>query len=409
MALQSEIPEEVTLKVERVPQGASRKIRFRLLGEDGMPIEEVDAFMGYLAARGCSPNTLSAYAYDLLHFYEFLGERAVSWEEFSPALSLEFLEYSRKAPSRNGRTRRLQPALVADERTPDGYPATRLSAETVNRVIACVSSFYEYLIVSGRTGVEGNPVQKKDDPAFSRVSERPKKPFLSGISRRRPVRRVARVKTVVRVPRPMPAEHVQALLQSMNKLRDKAMILLMLQGGLRPGEVLNLKLEDVQYGRRRVIVRHREDHPKGARTKSRTERVVDLHEPEAMMMLNAYVMGERPVDAESPFVFLVGGRGKRRLEPLSYAALAKMFARRCETLGIRQPWVTPHALRHTHATRMWESGMRELALQKRLGHASPDSTRIYTRVSDPIVLEEYRHALGEPEAEPPHPLDSGLR
>jgi integrase len=41
----------------------------------------------------------------------------------------------------------------------------------------------------------------------------------------------------------------------------------------------------------------------------------------------------------------------------------------------------------------WEGGMRELALQKRLGHASPESTRIYTRVSDEQVLADYDRAL----------------
>ena len=37
--------------------------------------------------------------------------------------------------------------------------------------------------------------------------------------------------------------------------------------------------------------------------------------------------------------------------------------------------------------------MRELALQKRLGHASAESVRIYTRVSDEAVLAEYTQAL----------------
>lgn len=37
--------------------------------------------------------------------------------------------------------------------------------------------------------------------------------------------------------------------------------------------------------------------------------------------------------------------------------------------------------------------MRELALQRRLGHASPESTRIYTRISDEAVLAEYAAAL----------------
>jgi integrase len=39
--------------------------------------------------------------------------------------------------------------------------------------------------------------------------------------------------------------------------------------------------------------------------------------------------------------------------------------------------------------------MRELSLQKRLGHASPESTRVYTPVSDAVVVAEYKHAFGE--------------
>lgn len=103
----------------------------------------------------------------------------------------------------------------------------------------------------------------------------------------------------------------------------------------------------------------------------------------------------RPQETDCPFVFLVGGRGKRRGEPLGYHALVKLFERHCDRLGIREPWVTPHALRHTHATALWENGMRELSLQKRLGHASPESTRLYTRVSDAVVVAEYKRALGE--------------
>lgn len=110
-------------------------------------------------------------------------------------------------------------------------------------------------------------------------------------------------------------------------------------------------------------------------------------------------MQERPRDPETTLVFLVGGQGKRRCEPLSYHALVKLFARQCERVGIREPWMTPHALRHTHATRMWEGGMRELTLQKRLGHASPESTRLYTQVSDPMAVEEYRRALGQEETQ----------
>jgi integrase len=138
-----------------------------------------------------------------------------------------------------------------------------------------------------------------------------------------------RVKTPQRVPRPLSDRQVQALLGALRGVRDRAIVLLMLQGGLRPGEVLGLQLEDIAYGRRRVVVRHREDHPKGVRQKSRQERVVDLHEPEALAAVSEYVMNVRPPDADSPLVFLVSGRGSQRLEPLGYDGLVRMFARAC--------------------------------------------------------------------------------
>lgn len=194
----------------------------------------------------------------------------------------------------------------------------------------------------------------------------------------------------------MSGEDVDALLASLTSLRDLAIVLLMLDGGLRPGEVLCLQLDDISYGRRRVTIRKRDDHPRGARAKARRERVVDLHEPRTLDAVNRYVLHERPLEAESPFVFVVGGLGPRRCEPLSYQAVARGFARRLDRLGIRTPETTPHALRHTHATAMWEGGMRELALQKRLGHASPESIRVYTRVSDEQVLADYDSALRSP-------------
>ena len=101
------------------------------------------------------------------------------------------------------------------------------------------------------------------------------------------------------------------------------MVLLMLDGGLRPGEVLGLPLEDIAYGRRRVTIRKGDDHPRGARQKSRRERVVDLLEPRTLDAVNRYVLHERPLEAETPFVFLIGGRGKRRDLPLSYAACGR--------------------------------------------------------------------------------------
>lgn len=378
------------MRVRRIQRKNEPAVSFELIDDDNQCVPIVSGFLSYLHARGCSPNTQAAYAYDLLHFLSFLKQQQLTYLEFTPRHALDLLTYLRALPCRRQGSRRSLVLCTSDA----GQSTTCLSATSINRILAAVSSFYEYLILSGQWMESENPLQKTPDPVTARVSHR-HQPFLGHASQQRPIRRVIRVKTVQRVPRPMSEEQIQQLLGSPRTLRDKAMILLMLQGGLRPGEVLNLHLEDIQYGRRRVIIRYREDHPKGVRTKSRQERVVDLHEPEALLAVSTYVMQERPADTESAHVFLVGGRGLRRHEPLSYHALVKMFERHCERLGIRNPWITPHALRHTHATQMWEGGMRELALQKRLGHASPESTRMYTRVSDPMVVAEYRRALGQ--------------
>jgi integrase len=381
----------VRVRKQRLEDG---KVRVELLDEDGEPVEIVSGFLRSLAARDYSPNTLVSYAHDLQHLWCFFDREGLTWQEFAAPQALRLLEYLRSVPSRRPRQR-----MTLTVATVDGYgPGTKLAATTVNRVLAAVSSFYEYVIMAGQFG-RANPIEKRPDPALQRVSER-HRPFMGRASRQKPIRRSVRVKTVQRIPRPLDEDQVKALLAQLKRLRDRAIVLLMLQGGLRPGEVLSLHLEDIAYGRRRVVVRHRTDHPKGARSKSRFERVVDLHEPETLAMLSAYVMQERPADSDSPLVFLIGGGGKRRLEALSYDGLVRMFSRAAAKAGIRQPWVTPRACRHTHATRMWEGGMRELTLQKRLGHASPESLRIYTRVSDPEVVADYNRALGQGESGP---------
>ena len=80
-----------------------------------------------------------------------------------------------------------------------------LSPKTCNRVMAAVSSFYEFLIASEGYAGRDNPIVKVADQAAARVPGRYRPP-LGNASPQRPVRRVLRVKTVEALPRPMTAE-----------------------------------------------------------------------------------------------------------------------------------------------------------------------------------------------------------
>ncbi len=348
--------------------GGTDGTEIALVDQRGKQIPAIASFVRFLCARGCSPHTVKAYLHDLKFLFGYLSASGLTVEQFNIAHSIDFIAHLADRRRVTGGRRTSTPAVVS----------VRLAPATVNRVLAAVSTFYEHLLLTHALGAVRNPLNAG---------------YPQQQATRRTGRRSMRLRRIQRIPRPLSEEQVARLLMAPKRLRDRAMLLFLLQGGLRVGELLNLHLEDIQYGRRRIVIRYRIDHPRGVRTKSRSERMVDLLEPEALAALSDYVAAERPRDAPSQHVFLVGGHGRRRCEPLGYDAFVKLFRRLRRTAGLDLSWITPHALRHTHATRLWEGGMRELALQKRLGHASLEATRVYTRVSDAGMLADYRRAL----------------
>src|SRR5438876_4107396 len=162
------------MRVHRVQESSAHEATVELLDDNGQPIPAVASFLRHLRARGCSPNTLSAYAYDLLHFMTFLKEQQLTFLTFAPRHAFLFLEYLSMLPSRK-QAQRL--SLVLSTTTTEGISSTRLSPATINRTFAAVSSFYEYLILSGEFTWRENPLQQINDQALARVDAR-HRPFM---------------------------------------------------------------------------------------------------------------------------------------------------------------------------------------------------------------------------------------
>jgi len=189
------------------------------------------------------------------------------------------------------------------------------------------------------------------------------------------VRRI-RIKVPEALPRAMDAEDVKKLLAVIRKVRDRAMILVLLRTGMRIGELLRTRVSDVQLDERKIQLVVGE--------KNRTGRVVYLS-ADACQALKEWI---RSRDPGKPLLFYGQGRSS-----LSYTAARVMFLRYLKKAGISERGYSLHGLRHTCATELLNAGMRLECLQQLLGHSNLEQTRRYARLTDKTREAEYFQAM----------------
>lgn len=155
------------------------------------------------------------------------------------------------------------------------------------------------------------------------------------------------------------------------RARHKAMLVCMYSLGMRRNEVINLMLNDILWDRQRVFVR------KG---KNYKERFIPINSYNLKILEN-YIFDAR-IDfkfaSQSDYVFV-----SRRAEQLSGAGLEcnlKQIIKATNNEDLQHKNVTPHMLRHSIATHFLQAGMKIEDIQQFLGHASLESTQIYTHI-----------------------------
>ena len=180
--------------------------------------------------------------------------------------------------------------------------------------------------------------------------------------------------------RALPWEKVQRILGAIDRStaagrRDYALLLLMSVYGLGAGEVLGLRLEDIDW---RAGVLHV--------TRPKTGVAVDLPLlPAVARVLVAYLRHGRPQHASTRrlFVSLRAPHG-----PLgASAAVRHILHKHARTAGVSAPYLGSHVLRHTHACRELEQGVPPKMIGDILGHRRPESTSAYLRVATERLRE----------------------
>jgi integrase len=211
------------------------------------------------------------------------------------------------------------------------------------------------------------------------------KPFLHGIANARPRGRVGRLTDVERLPEVLSVEQVQAILDVQRRLRNRFLFALLFETGMRVGQALGLRHEDVVSWERRIEIRPREDNANGARGKRGRGSVPVSAE---LMRLHLEYMHREYGGLQSDYVFVNLWSG-RRGAPMRYESVYELAKRTSLKVGFE---FTPHTLRHTHATLARRGGMSLDALQRMLTHRSQASTGIYAHLDVEDLRAELERA-----------------
>ncbi|SNQ59802.1 tyrosine-type recombinase/integrase [Candidatus Methanoperedens nitratireducens] len=173
-----------------------------------------------------------------------------------------------------------------------------------------------------------------------------------------------------------PAE-IQTMLRVWDNSRDKCMLAIAYESGMRIGELLSLRVEDITIKEGECMVR-----------------VPDNYEGED---INAKTGSRSLVLIESlPYIekYLLVHNGTSRLFEVHHVRAHYILKNMATKAGITKN-VHWHLLRHTRATEMAKLGMQETAMKKRFGWSeSSDMIRRYTSLTDEDADNSYREALG---------------
>ena len=188
--------------------------------------------------------------------------------------------------------------------------------------------------------------------------------------------RKIRLKLTESLPRAINPEDIKILLSSIDNTWNRAMIFLLLRTGMRIGELLDLRLVDINLPDKKVLIITGEKNSRG--------RVAYLSE-DAEEALRAWLEVRNP---QEEMLFYACKRGT-----MSYAGARKMFKQHLAKAGLSFKGYTLHQLRHTFASEMLNAGLRLEVLQQLMGHSSLEVTRQYAKLTDKTREEEYFHAM----------------
>lgn len=346
------------------PHDESRS--WTVLDDDLDVVGPIESFLAHMSAVCRSPNTVRAYAHDLKDFFTYCRACGLDWDRVSLEDVGRFIPWlGLSDEARHGGT-----ASVP-------IRAARCAPVTVNRKLSAVSSFYQFHARNGVGLAESMQAWQRQSQVASSWA-----PFLAHLGNHPVRKRVISLKTDRLGPQVLPPEQVDAVIGACVRLRDRFLFTLLRTSGLRIGEALGLRHEDLNPRRCEVTVWSR-INTNHARAKSRS-RVVPV--PAAVLALYSDYLHEEygPLDCDYVFVNLWGSP---RGQAMSYSAIHSLVRRIRADTGVA---FSPHNFRHTYATELLRNEVPAEVVRVLLGHSSISTT---VDTYGHLTAEDTRRAL----------------
>jgi integrase/recombinase XerD len=340
---------------------------WHVLDNNNEPIASISQYLTYLHNLQRSPNTIRAYAYHLKHFWEYLSQSKLVWTAVKLDNLASFITWLRSASTK----------VIVIHQT-----VSRRTESSINAALAAVTAFYKFHEQIGN--IENLDLYSSQIAISSKY-----KPFLNHLNKTGLTKtRTLKIKVPLKLPRTFDRQMVEQLLSACYYVRDKFLICMLYETGMRIGELLGIQHQDIHSWDNEIHLVPRTNNPNEARSKSHRLNIIPVS-ASLMKLYTHYLLAELE-DVESNYVF-VGLKGQKRGQPLRYTAVQDLFLRLSKAIGSK---VTPHMMRHTHATDLIQQGWDMALVQKRLGHLSIQTTiNIYTHLSSQDIknaLKNYK-------------------
>ena len=178
------------------------------------------------------------------------------------------------------------------------------------------------------------------------------------------------------LPRSIEPDDIKRLLRKRFTTRDKCMIFMLLRSGIRIGELLALKLQDINLKERTIII-----HESAKTGEGRIAYISD----DAYKALRKWIKVRNP---NRKYLFY-----SRCGVNMSYGTARSSFIKCLRKARLVRKGYTLHCLRHTFASELLSAGMPLESLQILMGHSNIEVTRRYARLTNKALEKDYFQAM----------------